>query len=46
MAPGSIVVTFDVGKDIAFGLFLRGVVLMMNEFGFERVEEASIGALS
>src|SRR3954454_13183603 len=40
MAPGSIVVAFDVGKDIAFGLFLGGVVLMMNEFCLQGVEEA------
>src|SRR4051812_8484511 len=40
MATGSIVVTFDVGKDIAFGLLACCILAMMDELSFERVEEA------
>jgi hypothetical protein len=40
VAPGSIVEAFDVGEDITFGFFSRRILPVMDEFGFERVEEA------
>jgi hypothetical protein len=38
MATGSIVVTFDVGEDIAPGVLACCRSAVMDEFGFEREE--------
>jgi hypothetical protein len=46
MAPGSIVLTFDVGEDIAFGLFACRIMLVMDELGLSVWKKLSIGALS
>jgi len=40
VATGSVVVSFDVDKDIAFGFFSCRILTVMDELGFERVEEA------
>src|SRR5215208_2971723 len=40
MEPGSIVEAFDVGKNIALGLFSCCVFPVMDELGLEGVEEA------
>src|ERR1700739_1025642 len=40
MAPRSIVEAFDVRKDIPLGFLTCCIMLVMDEFGFERVEEA------
>ena len=40
MTTCSIIEAFEVGKDIAFGLVAIRVFLVMDLFGFERVEEA------
>src|SRR5260370_28813898 len=40
MATRSIVKALDVGKDITSGFLTCCIMLVMDEFGFERVEEA------
>ena len=40
MEPGSVVEAFDEDEDIALGLGAGAVIAMMNEFGFQGVEEA------
>ena len=40
MAPRSIIESFDVSKDITSGFLTCCIMLVMDEFGFERVEEA------
>src|SRR6478736_8757131 len=40
MATRSIVEAFDVSKDVAAGFITSCILLVMDEFGFERMEEA------
>src|SRR6266478_6294111 len=40
MAPRSIVEAFDIGKDITCGFLSCCIMPVMDELGFERVEEA------
>jgi hypothetical protein len=46
MEPRAIVVSFDIGEQIAFGLLVGPVSLVMDQLGLEAAKNLSMGALS